>query len=93
MNRNFGIVPGGGILFVYKFAPDDFGVIGATAMKNIAQAPLKLHRKQSFKSVEAMMRTFKLIKPDEEVQSVSIGCDRLGAEQLVVVTMAKGGPE
>jgi hypothetical protein len=92
MQRTFGAMPGGGILYVYRFSPEEFGSIGARSILSIV-ADIKRDRRQAFKQIREMLKAFRLVQEGEEVQSISIGSDKLGNEQLVVVAIVPGGPK
>ncbi len=91
MTREFGIMPGGGILNAYHFDPEEFGVVGANAFKHLV-GETKVIRKTAFHTCKAMLRAFNLIKADEVVMNMCLGTDRLGNVKLVVVTTVPGGP-
>jgi len=89
MERLFGIQPGGGVLNVYHIESDAFGVIGNAAITEVL-GTLKKSRRRSFNAAKDLLKAYKLIKSDERLLSVSIGCDSLGNDLLIIVTLMPG---
>jgi hypothetical protein len=92
MNRKFGAMPGGGILSVYHFTVEEFGSIGARMILELVGETKQL-RSKAFKAVVSMLRAYKLILSDEQVQSLAIGTGPKGHEVLVCATLIPHTPE
>jgi len=93
VQRYFGAQPGGGLINVYHFEPDAFGILGARSVEHLLDT-LKKHRKQSFNQVKTMLIAYKLVKGKRErILSISMGVDSLGNELLIVVTVDGGQNE
>ena len=88
-----GALASGGMLNVYLVAPDAFGVLGAPAIRGLANAPNKSLRGKAAKRIEKLLRDYAVIESREQIISVSLGCQRNGTPHLVVVceqTLAEG---
>jgi len=89
MQRHFGIQPGGGLINIYHFDSDSFGVVGERAVQRII-ATTRRERRAAYSEVGKMLRAFKLIDRDEKVLSLSLGTDPKG-NAILVVTGIIGG--
>jgi hypothetical protein len=91
MKRLFGYQPGGGILNVYQFDPQEFGSIGNNWIVDILDQ-MRATRRKSFKVIKSLLDAYKIMGKDEEVQHIALGTNKLGHRVLVVVTVLQGGP-
>lgn len=75
-------------VIVRHFQSDAFGIVGARNLVGL-QSSLKKDRKFSLRSVNAMLKAFKLIFPEEQILSISTGSDLGGESIIVVVTLRR----
>lgn len=93
MKRHMGIQPGGGVLTVYQFEPDEFGSIGSNRIRDLVFIDqTRKDRRKTFRAVEDIIRAYNLISNLEEILYLSAGSRKDGKWLLIVVTIMKGGP-
>ena len=78
---------GGDDLIVRHFQSDAFGIVGARNLVGL-NSPLKKEKRHAIRSVNAMLKAFKLIFPEESILSISTGSD-LGGESIIVVVTVR----